>query len=115
MKLSSSLAIVALASANKNEKKVPPRHPLQRLNRLTEFAEEILVTHFDWLHSQQNWINKFKTNSERMERNFSRGEQRCGYYDETQLPHGGPEGGKFLLSTKIHKFPTTEFIDKTIN
>ena len=116
MKFSSALTIVAAsASAQNDEKKVPPRHPLQRLNRLTEFAEEIMVTHFDWLASQQNWINKFKKNSERMERNFSRGEQRCGYYDETQLPHGGPEGGKFLLSTEIHKFPTTEFIDKTIN
>ena len=25
-----------------DEKKVPPRHPLQRLNRLNEFAEEWL-------------------------------------------------------------------------
>ena len=25
-----------------------------------------------------------------MERNFSRGNQRCGYYNEDQLPHGGP-------------------------
>ena len=91
MKLSSTFAIVAVASAQKDEKKVPPRHPLQRLNRLTEFAEEIMVTHFDWLASQQAWINKFKTNTERMSKNFSRGEQRCGYYDSTQT-HGGPEG-----------------------
>ena len=27
-----------------------------------------------------------------MGRNFERGNQRCGYYDEAQLPHGGPEG-----------------------
>ena len=26
-----------------------------------------------------------------MERNFRRGNQRCGYYDEGNLPHGGPE------------------------
>ena len=26
-----------------------------------------------------------------MERNFARGNQRCGFYDEDQLPHGGPE------------------------
>ena len=26
-----------------------------------------------------------------MERNFNRGDQRCGYYDEDNLPHGGPE------------------------
>ena len=91
MKLSSAV-IVAVATAQKDEKKVPPRHPLQRLNRLTEFSEEILTNHFDWLASQTSWINKFKKNSDRMERNFERGNQRCGYYDETQLPHGGPQG-----------------------
>ena len=26
-----------------------------------------------------------------MERNFERGNQRCGFYDENQFPHGGPE------------------------
>ena len=91
MKLSSAV-IVAVASAQNDEKKVPPRHPLQRLNRLTEFSAEIMITHFDWLPSQTAWINKFEKNSERMARNFERGNQRCGYYDETQLPHGGPEG-----------------------
>ena len=92
MKLSSAVSIFALASAQNDEKKVPPRHPMQRLNRLTEFSEEILTNHFDWLASQTSWINKFKKNSDRMGRNFERGNQRCGYYDETQLPHGGPEG-----------------------
>ena len=91
MKLSSAV-IVAVATAQNDEKKVPPRHPLQRLNRLTEFAEEIMNEHFDFLPSQVSWINKFKKNSERMGRNFERGNQRCGYYDEAQLPHGGPEG-----------------------
>merc|ERR1712115_394483 len=86
MKFSAALlATVAVA----DEKKVPPRHPLQRLNRLTEFSAEIMITHFDWLPSQPSWINKFEKNSERMARNFERGNQRCGYYDETQLPHGG--------------------------
>merc|ERR1712064_212544 len=37
------------------------------------------------------WIEQFKKNAERMSRNFQRGEQRCGFYDEDQLPHGGPE------------------------
>ena len=36
-------------------------------------------------------MEKFRTNAERMERNFNRGNQRCGYYDEDNLPHGGPE------------------------
>lgn len=29
-----------------------------------------------------------------MERNFNRGNQRCGFYDEAQLPHGGPESDR---------------------
>ena len=94
MKLGSSLIIASVAYASKNEKKVPPRHPTQRLARLVEFSEEIMTHHFDWLHSKQAWINKFQKNGDRMQRNFERGNQRCGYYDETQLPHGGPENGK---------------------
>merc|ERR1719480_364629 len=36
-------------------------------------------------------VAKFAANAERMGRNFERGNQRCGFYDEDQLPHGGPE------------------------
>ena len=89
MKISPAV-IVAVASAQNGEKKVPPRHPLQRLNRLVEFTEEIMTDHFPFLPSQQSWIAKFERNAERMERNFERGNQRCGFYDENQLPHGGP-------------------------
>jgi len=87
MKLSVAVVVAAVSAT---EKKVPPRHPVQRLNRLVEFTEEILTDWFDFLPSQQAWINKFATNADRMERNFERGNQRCGFYDETQLPHGGP-------------------------
>ena len=86
MKLSTIIFAVAAAE----DKKVPPRHPLQRLERLTEFSAEILNDWFHFLPSQQNWINKFANNAARMERNFNRGNQRCGHYDENQLPHGGP-------------------------
>ncbi len=86
MKLS---VAVLVAAASATEKKVPPRHPIQRLNRLVEFTEEILTDWFDFLPSQQAWITKVATNAERMERNFERGNQRCGFYDEEQLPHGG--------------------------
>ena len=88
MKISPAV-IVAVASAQ-DEKKVPPRHPLQRLNRLVEFTEEIMNDWFTFLPSQQAWIGKFANNAARMERNFNRGNQRCGFYDEDQLPHGGP-------------------------
>jgi len=91
MKFSAAiLATVALAE----EKKVPPRHPLQRLNKLTQFSEEILSDWFGFLPSQQKWIEKFARNAGRMEQNFNRGNQRCGFYDENQLPHGGPEARK---------------------
>ena len=83
--------VLLLTIASADNKKVPPRHPLQRLTRLTEFTNEMLSTWFDFLPSQQAWIKKFAKNAERMERNFNRGNQRCGFYDEEQLPHGGPE------------------------
>ena len=66
----SPVVIVAVASAQNDEKKVPPRHPLQRLNRLVEFTEEIMNDWFSFLPSQQAWITKFERNAERMERNF---------------------------------------------
>merc|ERR1712046_155824 len=88
MKISVALFI---ATASAQDKKVPPRHPLQRLNRLVEFTDEILDTWFEFLPSKDAWKAKFETNAGRMEKNFNRGQQRCGYYDEENLPHGGPE------------------------
>merc|ERR1711915_42023 len=88
----SSAVLFAVASAQ--DKKVPPRHPLQRLNRLTEFTAEIMNDWFSFLPSKDAWKNKFATNADRMERNFSRGNQRCGFYDENELPHGGPEAAR---------------------
>ena len=91
LKLASYFSAAVFAIAIAEDKKVPPRHPLQRLARLTEFSEEILNDWFDFLPSKDAWIQKFATNAGRMERNFLRDNQRCGYYDENQLPHGGPE------------------------
>merc|ERR1712014_477094 len=85
----STAVLVAVASAE--DKKVPPRHPLQRLAKLTEFSAEILNEWYTFLPSKDSWISKFANNAERMERNFNRGNQRCGYHDEDNLPHGGPE------------------------
>ena len=81
-----STVVVTLAAAQKNEKKVPPRHPLQRLDRLVEFTDEIMNDWFDFLPSQQAWINKFANNAKRMEKGF----KRCGFYDEN-VQHGGPD------------------------
>ena len=90
----SSAVLFAVAAAD--DKKVPPRHPLQRLAKLNEFSTEILTQWFSFLPRDrtERWVEKFSNNAERMERNFKRGNQRCGFYDEEQLPHGGPEERK---------------------
>merc|ERR1712115_127060 len=88
-KMKLSFALLAVAAAD--DKKVPPRHPLQRLNRLTEFSHEILDDWFSFVPSKAAWKRKFTRNAERMKTNFERGNQRCGFYDEDQLPHGPEE------------------------
>ena len=87
----STICLAGLSAAN--EKKVPPRHPLQRLNRLVQFTEEILDSgYFDKYKSKRwigDWKRKFATNAGRMEKNFNRvkkrgkqrGKQQCGFYD----------------------------------
>ena len=76
MKIAAFLAVAT--HAQDDDRKVPPRHPLQRLSRLVEFSEELLNDWYSWLPSQQAWKDKFAANAERMERNFERGNQRCG-------------------------------------
>jgi hypothetical protein len=86
MKVSTAILAVSVCA---EEKKVPPRHPDQRLNRLNQFAEEWLTDNLSHLPSVQSWINKFNTNAGRMTRAFKR--SNCGFYDPTLLPHGGPD------------------------
>ena len=86
----SAAVLATVAVAQDGDRKVPPRHPIQRLNRLVEFSAELLNDWYSFLPSQASWVGKFERNAERMERNFERGNQRCGFYDENQLPHGGP-------------------------
>jgi len=72
---------VALAAA---DKKVPPRHPLQRLTKLNNFAVEWTE---DNLTEKQadNWSAKFERNTARLQKRFD----LCGFYDE-ESEHGGP-------------------------
>ena len=86
MKLSTA---VLLAVTSAEDKKVPPRHPLQRLATLTRFSAEIMNQRFSWLPSKESWVQKFAKNADRMERNFTRGNQRCGFVDPS-VPNGGP-------------------------
>ena len=105
MKFSPAL-LFAVASAD--DKKVPPRHPLQRLTRLTEFSAELLNDWYSWLPSKDAWVQKFANNAERMERNFNRGNQRCGHYDENQLPHGGPAERKRRDLDDVDRYDRTD-------
>ena len=86
MKLSTA---VLLAVASAEDKKVPPRHPLQRLARLTELSDRFMNQWFSCLPSKDTWVRKFQNNARRMEYNFKRGNQRCGFVDAS-VPNGGP-------------------------
>ena len=69
-----NLIFTSLFVANfAEEKKVPPRHPLQRLNRLNQFAEEWLN---DNLREKQvgRWMPKFQRLTEKFERKFDENE-----------------------------------------
>ena len=56
------IAAVALAVVAAEEKKVPPRHPLQRLNKLNEFACK-WVTDNTTPKIAKNWCGKFENNT----------------------------------------------------
>jgi len=83
MKLATA-TLFAIAAAD--EKKVPPRHPLQRLKKLNMFANEWLTDNLS-AKEAANWGPKFDKNTARFERRW----QLCSFYDENQLPHGGPK------------------------
>ena len=73
----SKILLTSLVSAD--EKKVPPRHPIARLDRLVQFSAEILDSGAfnkskKWT---DRWQNKFQKNADRMKLSFD----RCGFYD----------------------------------
>jgi hypothetical protein len=88
MKLISSLAIALVAA---NEKKVPPRHPLNRLNTLTTFFTNFaadVVTPLVGAGYAGRLEGRMHGMTASMEKAFNR--PNCGYYDET-TKHGGPD------------------------
>ena len=79
------LTILLAGFVTAAEKKVPPRHPIQRLDRLVQFSGEILGSGAFNNKSEKwisRWSNKFEKNAGRMKTNFNRGNQRCGFYDD---------------------------------
>merc|ERR1711972_4770 len=79
------LSLTLLSFAAAEEKKVPPKHPLQRLNTLENFAIDWLNTYL--LNKQaRNWGNKIARNTQRYKWRF----ERCGFFDASKI-HGGPK------------------------
>jgi len=97
MKLENYSYILALAGAQgkNSDRKVPPRHPLQRLWRLYQFSEEIIQLHFYQSNMKPKRIDALrdliKTWLYMAQREtFLRGTKKCGYYNPFDTPHGGP-------------------------
>ena len=86
MKILSLLTIAAVNASD--DKKVPPRHPLNRLNKLNTFAAEWCDDNLS-VNQATNWKAKFNRNTARFQHRF----EKCGFYDET-LTHGGPAGSE---------------------
>merc|ERR1711970_77703 len=83
-----TFSLLTIAAVNADDKKVPPRHPLNRLTKLQTFA-------FEWcdanLTAKQaaNWQGKFGRNTHRFQQRF----EQCGFYNADSA-HGGPERRK---------------------
>merc|ERR1712227_898445 len=93
-----SAQVKTLLNRPEEDKKVPHRHPLQRLWRLYQFTEEIIQTHFydtnmrpRKLDNLRNRIGKWMYLAPRQ--SFLRNTKKCGFYND-QLTHGGPSGGE---------------------
>ena len=58
---------------------------IERLDRLVQFSDEILKSGAfnnksdEWIN---RWSSKFSRNADRIKTSFTRGNQRCGFYDE---------------------------------
>merc|ERR1712088_156200 len=90
-----TFALLAIAtSAQEDDKKVPPRHPLQRLNKLRTFAVEWCNDNLTEKQAE-NWTNKFNNNIDRFEARWA----RCGFYDDN-LTHGGPKPARKRRDTE---------------
>merc|ERR1712021_153129 len=49
---------------------------------------------FTFWKRKDKFISKFSNAADRMKSAFERNEQKCGYYDANNLPHGGPNGDR---------------------
>ena len=90
MKISlATLAVVAVA----DDKKVPPRTPLQRLNMLSQFVTRFADTEVATKLSPAA-AGRFKSRIvDGMLNNFKNafGRETCGYFNPNNHPNGGPD------------------------
>lgn len=83
-----------MAIAAAEDRKVPPRHPEQRLNKLREFANkfrDVDCIPKELMKPRQcnRLAEKMLDFAQRMEDSFNR--ETCGFYDASLGPHGGPD------------------------
>jgi hypothetical protein len=87
------IALATIAMAHAAEKKVPPRHPLQRLNKLGVFYDNFAAEMVAEGKMKQGQADRFSARMDsflqNMEDAFNR--PNCGHYDADQGKHGGPD------------------------
>ena len=79
---------IASAFAQGDEKKVPPKTPMDRLNQLRSHITRMTVDHFDGCNKASQWEDKLTKITNRAEKAYKKS---CGFFDPS-LTHGGPEG-----------------------
>merc|ERR1711981_377373 len=80
-----SLTFVAAAFAD--EKKVPPKTPLDRMDQLERHIERLMDDHFAGCKKVDQWEDKMIKVCQRAKRAF---EKKCSFFDPN-VEHGGPE------------------------
>jgi len=87
-----SIATLALV-AQADDRKVPPRHPLQRIAKLGVFMDNFATEMVGLGKMKQGQADRFSNRMDNflgsMEAAFNR--PNCGHYDADQGKHGGPD------------------------
>ena len=77
------ISVIFLAGLVTGTESTSTGHPIQRLDQLLEFSQEIIGLDPKRNASREKrWKFKFQKNSDRMRKNFKRGNQRCGNFNE---------------------------------
>jgi len=87
-----SIATLALV-AQADDRKVPPRHPLQRINKLGIFMDNFAAEMVSMGKMKQGQADRFSDRMDNFLGNMKAAFERpnCGHYDADQGKHGGPD------------------------